>query len=107
MNDTANITELERPWQRVQLFEVGTSKAKTVFGLPLRSFCNRIDRKRPYKHVILVGGFGNTLEAQRANERNTCIGDIIRIGRDMIAQNSLPQQLCYNPNHHFQENNMP
>ncbi|KAJ5648852.1 uncharacterized protein N7484_002575 [Penicillium longicatenatum] len=106
MNDTANIIELERLWQRVQLFEVGTSKAKTVFGLPLQSVI-LIDRKRPYKYVILVGGFGNTLEAQKANERNTCIGDIIRIGRDIIAQNSLPRQLCYNPNHHFQENNMP
>lgn len=57
--------------------------------------------------MILVGGFGNTLEAQKANERNICIGDIIRIGRDIIAQNSLLRQLCYNPNHHFQENNMP
>ncbi|KAJ5786916.1 uncharacterized protein N7503_012128 [Penicillium pulvis] len=37
-------------------------------------------------HLFRLGGFGENMVAQKANERNTCIGDIIRIGRDVIAQ---------------------
>lgn len=57
-------------------------------------------------HLFRVGGFGENLVAQKANERNTCIGDVVRIGRDVIAQVSLPRQPCYKLNHRFQEKNM-
>jgi len=57
-------------------------------------------------HLFRVGGFGENLVAQYANERNTCIGDIVRIGRDLIAQVSLPRQPCFKLNHPFQEKNM-
>jgi MOSC domain-containing protein YiiM/ferredoxin-NADP reductase len=58
------------------------------------------------EHLFRVGGFGENLVARKANERNTCIGDIVRIGRDVIAQVSLPRQPCYKLNHRFQEKNM-
>ncbi|KAJ6121180.1 hypothetical protein N7523_005460 [Penicillium sp. IBT 18751x] len=58
------------------------------------------------KHLFRVGGFGENLVARKANERNTCIGDTIRIGRDVIAQVSLPRQPCYKLNHRLQEKNM-
>lgn len=57
-------------------------------------------------HLFRVGGFGENLVARWANERNTCIGDIVRIGRDVVAQVSLPRQPCYKLNHRFQEKNM-
>ncbi|KAJ5912293.1 hypothetical protein N7504_001176 [Penicillium tannophilum] len=57
-------------------------------------------------HLFRLGGFGENMVAQKANERNTCIGDIIRIGRDVIAQVSLPRQPCYKLNHRFQEKEM-
>ncbi|KAJ5314797.1 uncharacterized protein N7443_001681 [Penicillium atrosanguineum] len=58
------------------------------------------------EHMFRVGGFGENLVARKANERNTCIGDIVRIGRDVVAQVSLPRQPCYKLNHRFQEKNM-
>ncbi|KAJ5450779.1 uncharacterized protein N7458_007228 [Penicillium daleae] len=57
-------------------------------------------------HLFRIGGFGENLVARRANERNTCIGDIIRIGPEVIAQVSLPRQPCYKLNHRFQEKNL-
>ncbi|KAJ5682991.1 hypothetical protein N7462_006156 [Penicillium macrosclerotiorum] len=57
-------------------------------------------------HLFHNGGFGENLVARTANERNTCIGDIIRIGPDVIAQVSLPRQPCFKLNHRFQEKNM-
>ncbi|KAJ5764794.1 hypothetical protein N7520_004353 [Penicillium odoratum] len=56
-------------------------------------------------HLFRLGGFGENLVAQKANERNTCIGDIVRIG-NVVAQVSLPRQPCYKLNHRFQEKNM-
>ncbi|RJE24353.1 MOSC domain protein [Aspergillus sclerotialis] len=57
-------------------------------------------------HLFRVGGFGENIVARNANERNTCIGDIVRIGSKVIAQVSLPRQPCYKLNHRFQEQNM-
>ncbi|KAJ5642459.1 hypothetical protein N7490_006459 [Penicillium lividum] len=56
-------------------------------------------------HLFRLGSFGENLVAQKANERNTCIGDIVRIG-NVVAQVSLPRQPCYKLNHRFQEKNM-
>lgn len=145
MTVNSTIAELEEPWERDQLVEVRTGKAKPVFGLPLQSAIFKAVRhgsvavdalgcrgdehvyefhggpdkallqycSRHYEvwsmelpgsaHLFRVGGFGENLVARRANERNTCIGDIIRIGPELIAQVSLPRQPCYKLNHRFQE----
>lgn len=57
-------------------------------------------------HLFHIGGFGENLVARSANERNTCVGDVVRIGADLLAQVSLPRQPCYKLNHRFQEKNM-
>lgn len=148
MNAVSIISELEQPWERDQLVEVRTGKAKPVFGIPVQSaifksvrygsipvsklgchgdehvyeyhggldkallqYCSRHydtwSQELPENaHLFQWGGFGENLVAQKANERNTCIGDIIRIGRDVIVQVSLPRQPCYKLNHRFQEKNM-
>lgn len=57
-------------------------------------------------YLFRVGGFGENLVARQANERNTCIGDIVRIGPDVIAQVSLLRQPCYKLSGRFQEKNL-
>ncbi|KAH9212158.1 phenoxybenzoate dioxygenase subunit beta [Leptodontidium sp. 2 PMI_412] len=46
------------------------------------------------------GGFGENIVSEHMNERNVCIGDIIRIG-DVLLQVSLPRQPCFKLNHRF------
>ncbi|OKL59587.1 hypothetical protein UA08_05351 [Talaromyces atroroseus] len=55
--------------------------------------------------LFTVGGFGENLAATRANERNMCIGDVVRIGT-VIAQVTGPRQPCYKLNHRFQVKDM-
>jgi MOSC domain-containing protein YiiM/ferredoxin-NADP reductase len=90
--------------EHVYEFHGGTDKA-------LLQYCSRhydiwSEELPDSAHLFRVGGFGENLVARRANERNTCIGDIIRIGPGVIAQVSLPRQPCYKLNHRFQEKNM-
>ncbi|RFU25608.1 hypothetical protein B7463_g10724, partial [Scytalidium lignicola] len=49
-----------------------------------------------------VGGFGENLVSNGMNERNICIGDIIRIGKEVVLQVSLPRQPCFKLNHRFE-----
>lgn len=142
------IAELEEPWERDELVEVRTGRAKPVFGLPVQSaifksvrygevsvdalgcrgdehvyefhggpdkallqYCSRhydiwSEELPGSAHLFRVGGFGENLVARRANERNTCIGDLVSIGPDVIAQVSLPRQPCYKLNHRFQDKDL-
>ncbi|KAF6521360.1 hypothetical protein HZS61_015618 [Fusarium oxysporum f. sp. conglutinans] len=52
--------------------------------------------------LFRIGGFGENLSAMNMSETNVCIGDIFRIGRDVIIQVSGPRQPCYKLNHRFQ-----
>ncbi|PVH89218.1 MOSC domain-containing protein [Cadophora sp. DSE1049] len=47
-----------------------------------------------------VGGFGENIVSEFMNERNVCIGDVIRIG-EVLLQVSLPRQPCFKLNHRF------
>ncbi|KAH7351179.1 MOSC domain-containing protein [Rhexocercosporidium sp. MPI-PUGE-AT-0058] len=47
-----------------------------------------------------LGGFGENIVSEHMNERNVCIGDIIRIG-EVLLQVSLPRQPCFKLNHRF------
>ncbi|KAK0102361.1 hypothetical protein ONS95_005982 [Cadophora gregata] len=47
-----------------------------------------------------VGGFGENVVSEVMNERNVCIGDVIRIG-EVLLQVSLPRQPCFKLNHRF------
>ncbi|KAJ5676498.1 uncharacterized protein N7477_002131 [Penicillium maclennaniae] len=53
-----------------------------------------------------VPGSEHLFRVEPGGLRNTCISDIVRIGRDVIAQVSLPRQPCYKLNHRLQEKNM-
>ncbi|KAJ9634466.1 hypothetical protein H2204_006291 [Knufia peltigerae] len=55
--------------------------------------------------LFVVGGFGENIIAKHANERNMCIGDVVRIG-NVIAQVCEPRQPCYKLNHRFQVKDM-
>lgn len=55
--------------------------------------------------LFAPGAFGENLVASSANERNVCIGDVVRIGQ-VIAQVSGPRQPCYKLNHRFQIKDM-
>lgn len=57
-------------------------------------------------HRFTIGGFGENLVSSAANERNLCIGDIIRIGDEVRVQVSLPRQPCYKLNHRFEVKDM-
>ncbi|EPS25125.1 hypothetical protein PDE_00056 [Penicillium oxalicum 114-2] len=142
------IQELQVPWERDELLEVRTGKAKSVFGLPdqsaifksirygpvavdelgcqgdenvfelhggperaLMQYCSRhydawSEELPGSAHHFRAGGFGENLVSRRANERNTCIGDRVRIGQTVIAEVTQPRQPCYKLNHRFQEKNM-
>ncbi|KAI9708633.1 MAG: hypothetical protein M1820_003851 [Bogoriella megaspora] len=53
-------------------------------------------------HRFEVGGFGENLVSDVANEGNICIGDIIDIGETLQVQVSLPRQPCFKLNHRFE-----
>jgi MOSC domain-containing protein YiiM len=56
------------------------------------------------EHAFEIGGFGENLVASGGmNERNICVGDIIRVGEDdgVLLQVSLPRQPCFKLNHRF------
>ena len=90
--------------EHVYEFHGGVDKA-------LHQYCTRHykvwqDELPDSSNLFRVGGFGENIVARMANERNTCIGDIVRIGARVVAQVSLPRQPCYKLNHRFQEQNM-
>ncbi|KAF9780361.1 hypothetical protein IL306_000619 [Fusarium sp. DS 682] len=52
--------------------------------------------------LFKIGGFGENLSARNMSETNVCIGDIFRVGQDVVIQVSGPRQPCYKLNHRFQ-----
>jgi MOSC domain-containing protein YiiM len=51
-----------------------------------------------------IGGFGENMVCSGfMNERNVCVGDIIRVGGDdgVLLEVSLPRQPCFKLNHRF------
>ena len=57
-------------------------------------------------HHFTPGSFGENLVSSSANERNICIGDIIRIGEEVLLQVSEPRGPCFKLNHRFEVKNM-
>ncbi|KAL4721995.1 hypothetical protein ACLX1H_011189 [Fusarium chlamydosporum] len=52
--------------------------------------------------LFKVGGFGENLSTMNMSERNVCIGDTYRVGKDVLIQVTSPRQPCYKLNHRFQ-----
>lgn len=52
--------------------------------------------KPPNPDLFEVGGFGENLVATNMTETNVCIGDVFRVGEDVLLQVSEPRNPCYN-----------
>ncbi|KAI6775256.1 hypothetical protein HG530_002014 [Fusarium avenaceum] len=52
--------------------------------------------------LFKIGGFGENLSTRYMSEQNVCIGDVFRVGNDVLIQVTGPRQPCYKLNHRFQ-----
>ncbi|KAF5000796.1 hypothetical protein FGRMN_1403 [Fusarium graminum] len=52
--------------------------------------------------LFKIGGFGENLSTRYMSEQNVCIGDVFRVGDDVLIQVTGPRQPCYKLNHRFQ-----
>ena len=57
-------------------------------------------------HFFKIGGFGENLVSSNASEENVCIGDIMRIGKEVQVQVTKPRQPCFKLNHRFELKDM-
>ncbi|KAH8668421.1 pyruvate kinase-like protein [Xylariales sp. PMI_506] len=54
------------------------------------------------QHLFKIGGFGENLSAALLTENNVCIGDVFRLGPEVILEVSEPRQPCSRLNHRFE-----
>ncbi|KAM0334610.1 hypothetical protein ACHAPQ_005053 [Fusarium lateritium] len=52
--------------------------------------------------LFKIGGFGENISTRYMSEQNVCIGDVFRVGKDVLIQVTGPRQPCYKLNHRFQ-----
>jgi MOSC domain-containing protein YiiM len=57
-------------------------------------------------HLFTLGGFGENLVADNANEENIFISDGIAFGDEVIAQVTYPRAPCAKLNHRFENKDM-
>ncbi|KAH9209945.1 putative vanillate O-demethylase oxidoreductase [Leptodontidium sp. 2 PMI_412] len=57
-------------------------------------------------HLFTLGGFGENLLASNMSETTVCIGDIYRLGNELLIQVSEPRAPCYKLNHRFELKDM-
>ncbi|KAH7348944.1 putative vanillate O-demethylase oxidoreductase [Rhexocercosporidium sp. MPI-PUGE-AT-0058] len=57
-------------------------------------------------HLFTLGGFGENLVASKMSETTVCIGDIYRLGKELLIQVSEPRAPCYKLNHRFEVKDM-
>ncbi|TLD37161.1 hypothetical protein E2P81_ATG03973 [Venturia nashicola] len=58
------------------------------------------------KGLFSPGGFGENLVCDAVSEEDVCIGDVIRIGDDVLASVTEPRAPCYKLNHRFKVKDM-
>jgi MOSC domain-containing protein YiiM/ferredoxin-NADP reductase len=58
------------------------------------------------KEMFGPGGFGENLVADGVSEEDVCIGDVIRIGEEVLISVCEPRQPCYMLNHRFKVKDM-
>ncbi|CAK1361371.1 hypothetical protein CB0940_03244 [Cercospora beticola] len=56
----------------------------------------------PAPALFDIGGFGENLTTTNMNEENVCVGDLYRLGEEIILQVSEPRNPCYKLNIRFQ-----
>jgi len=57
-------------------------------------------------HLFTLGGFGENLVTSNMDETTVCIGDIYRLGKELLIQVSEPRAPCYKLNHRFELKDM-
>ena len=57
-------------------------------------------------HLFTLGGFGENLVASKMCEATVCIGDVYRLGKELLIQVSEPRAPCYKLNHRFELKDM-
>jgi len=58
------------------------------------------------KELFEPGAFGENLVAAEADENHVCIGDVIRIGEEVLISVCEPREPCYMLNHRFRVEDM-
>ncbi|KAH6651990.1 pyruvate kinase-like protein [Truncatella angustata] len=54
------------------------------------------------EHLFKIGGFGENLSVRYLNEGNVCVGDIFKVGSEVLLQVSDVRQPCFKLNHRFE-----
>ncbi|TVY75823.1 Protein YiiM [Lachnellula suecica] len=57
-------------------------------------------------HLFEAGAFGENIVSENLSEDNVCIGDILRLGKEVVVQVSKPRPPCYKLNHRFEVRDM-
>lgn len=52
-------------------------------------------------HFFEAGAFGENIVTENMSEETVCIGDIVQLGKELIAQVNKPRPPCYKLNHRF------
>lgn len=58
------------------------------------------------KELVGFGAFGENLVVAGLTEEDVCLGDVIRIGPEVVASPCQPRQPCYKLNHRFKYKDM-
>ncbi|KAF3003294.1 hypothetical protein E8E14_007248 [Neopestalotiopsis sp. 37M] len=78
----------------------GTEKALHMYCAAHYETWNRELPNRD--HLFKIGGFGENLSVQHINEGNVCVGDIFKIGPEVVVQVSDVRQPCFKLNYRFE-----
>jgi len=57
-------------------------------------------------HLFIIGGFGENLVSEIATEENVCVGDILKIGKEVLVQVSEPREPCFKLGYRFEVQDM-
>lgn len=60
------------------------------------------EQNPPHPELFQVGAFGENISATNMTEANVCIGDVFRVGKDVLLQVSEPRNPCYKLNIRFE-----
>ncbi|GAB7335481.1 hypothetical protein MBLNU13_g07838t1 [Cladosporium sp. NU13] len=60
------------------------------------------EQNPPHPELSQVGAFGENFSATNMTEANVCIGDVFRVGEDVLLQVSEPRNPCYKLNIRFE-----
>ena len=60
------------------------------------------EQKPPHPELFQAGAFGENFSATNMTETNVCIGDVFRVGEEVLLQVSEPRNPCYKLNIRFE-----